>query len=235
VRRLRLIFLALGVAALPLVVTAAHASTVPSTPPAPHAAPTAAQLLAKVKNCTQISRGKFRTDEETSATIPICGTKGSKTTPVWWKADMDIDCDGIRTSNCNENTDCCYQNDTTLHTSKGKPLQADLTHFFVIPQDSAAAWHFKRDSGINLGDVAAVIYNNKLVYAVFGDTGPTSIIGEASFATAKALGINPDPSNGGVDSGVTYIVFPNTRANPVENNNAITAKGQAAAAAFVGS
>ncbi len=40
-----------------------------------------------------------------------------------------------------------------------------------------------------------------------GDTGPDEIIGEASYATAKALGIDPDPETGGTDSGVTYIVF----------------------------
>jgi len=223
--------IAVVIAALPLSITPAHAAT-RTAAPAAAVAPTAAQLLAKVAGCTQISSGKFRTDEESAATIPVCGTKGSKTAPAWWKADMDIDCDGVRTSKCNENTDCCYQNDTTLHQSNGKPMQADSTRFFVIPQNSASAWHFQ-DAGIRLGDVAAVIYNNKVVYAVFADTGPTAIIGEASYATAQALGINPDPSNGGVDSGVTYIVFPGTRPSPVESNTAIQAKGEAAAAAFL--
>ena len=78
-----------------------------------------------------------------------------------------------------------------------------------------------------------MIFNNKVVYAVFADEGPNSIIGEASYATAKALGINPDPSNGGVDSGVTYIVFPGQVPSPVENNSAIDAKGSAAANAWV--
>jgi hypothetical protein len=230
VRRVRLIPFVLAVLAVPLVVTTAHAATV-----SPHAVPTAAQLLAKVATCTQISRGMFATDGGEPATVPICGTPGSRTAPVWWTADMDVDCDGVRTVNCNESTDCCFQNDTTLHRSDGQPLQADLTHFFVIPQDSAAAWHYSRDSGIALGDVGAVIYQDRLVYAVFGDTGPTSIIGEASYATAAALAINPDPSNGGTDDPVTYIVFPHTRPDPVESNDAITAAGEAAASAFVGS
>ena len=69
--------------------------------------------------------------------------------------------------------------------------------------------------------------------AVFADEGPSNIIGEASFATAKALGINPDPSNGGVDSGVTYIVFPKKVPSPVESNSAIDSAGAAAANAFV--
>jgi len=45
------------------------------------------------------------------------------------------------------------------------------------------------------GNVVAVIYNHKLQYAVFGDTGPTNLIGEASYATAKKLGIDPDPAS----------------------------------------
>jgi len=83
--------------------------------------------------------------------------------------------------------------------------------------------------------VAAIIFGGKMVYAVFADEGPKTIIGEASFATAKALGINPDPSNGGTDSGVTYIVFPGKVPSPVENNTAITNTGVAAATAFVNS
>ena len=92
-----------------------------------------------------------------------------------------------------------------------------------------------KSNGIKPGSVAAVIFNNKVVYAVFADEGPNAIIGEASYATAKALGINPDPSNGGVDSGVTYIVFPGQVPSPVENNTAIDAKGAAAANAWVNS
>ena len=89
--------------------------------------------------------------------------------------------------------------------------------------------------GIKPGTVAAIIYNNKVTYAVFADEGPQSIIGEASYATATALGINHDPKNGGVDSGVTYIILKGNVPSPVEDNNAITAKGQTAAAAWLNS
>src|SRR6266498_809462 len=79
----------------------------------------------------------------------------------------------------------------------------------------------------------STISKSKVVYAVFADEGPKNIIGEASYATAKALGINPDPSNGGTDSGVTYIVFPGKVPSPVESNTAIDRTGAAAADAFV--
>src|SRR6266542_806646 len=190
--------------------------------------PTADELLAKVTSCSQISNGKYKTDSDVStATVAVC----QKTGAVFWKADMDIDCDGIRTTKCNENTDDAYQPQTSFETSKGRPFQADKTHFFVIPLPSSR-FDYRR-AGIKPGSVAAVIFTSKVVYAVFADEGPKNIIGEASYATAKALGINPDPSNGGTDSGVTYIVFPGKVPSPVESNTAIDRTGAAAADAFV--
>ncbi len=197
--------------------------------PAQAAGPTAAQLLAKVSSCTVASHGKYATDDGESSTVNIC-KKGSA---FFWKADMDIDCDGVRTSNCNEDTDPWYQDQTSFETSKGQPFQADKTHYFVIPLPSSRFNY--SSSGIKPGSVAAVIYNNKVVYAVFADEGPNNIIGEASYATAKALGINSNPENGGVDSGVTYIVFPGSVPSPIESNTAIDSKGASAATAFVNS
>ena len=47
-----------------------------------------------------------------------------------------------------------------------------------------------------------------MVYAVFLDEcAISSLIGEASCATARLLGIDPDPKNEGTDEPVTYIVF----------------------------
>ena len=197
--------------------------------PAQAAGPTASQLLAKVSSCTVVSHGKYATDDGESSTVNIC-KKGSA---FFWKADMDIDCDGVRTSNCNEDTDPWYQDETSFETSKGKPFQADKTHYFVIPLPSSRFSY--SSNGIKPGSVAAIIYKSKVVYAVFADEGPNNIIGEASYATAKALGIDSDPENGGVDSGVTYIVFPGSVPSPVETNSAIDSKGAAAATAFVNS
>src|SRR5262249_32467086 len=90
-------------------------------------------------------------------------------------------------------------------------------------------------SGLDYGSVIAVIYDNKLEYAVFGDEGPSSIIGEASYATASALGVDPDPSTGGVASGVTYIAFtgPSAIASPIEDHAAAVAIGIAQAQALL--
>ncbi|MFI6250811.1 glycoside hydrolase family 75 protein [Streptomyces sp. NPDC051016] len=187
----------------------------------------AADLLAKVTSCSQISNGKYKTDDETSATVPVCGKNGA----VFWKADMDIDCDGQRTTNCNEDRDPWYQDDTAFHQSDGKALKAESLPYVVVPS-SSSIWNYS-NAGIKGGGVVAVIYNNKVEYAVVGDTGPTKIIGEASYATAKALGIDPDPATGGADSGVTYILFKNSKVSPIESHSAAVSLGDSLAKQFL--
>ena len=210
-----------------ILATSLLAATLVATPALAAGGPSAGQLLAKVSGCNVVSHGKYATDDGASSTVNICKSGSA----FFWKADMDIDCDGVRTSHCNEDADPWYQDQTSFQTSKGRPFQADSTHYFVIPLPSSRFSY--SGNGIKPGSVAAVIYNNKVVYAVFADEGPSNIIGEASYATARALGINPDPENGGVDSGVTYIVFPGKVPSPIESNGAIDSKGIAAANAFV--
>jgi hypothetical protein len=222
---LRLTLTAIAAVALPLLATTAFAATRPS---AAAAGPTAAQLLAKVAGCTPASNGKYGTDEGEAATVTIC-----KTGNVYhWTSDMDIDCDGITTSHCSHSTDPAYYNETSFQTSTGAFFTADVTHYFVIPLPSSRFNY--TSAGIKPGNVGAVIYNNKLVYAVFADEGPDDIIGEASYATAVALGIDPNPATGGTAGPVTFVVFTGTVPNPVENNATIDSVGAAAASAFVG-
>ena len=189
--------------------------------------PTAAELLAKVRNCNRIG-GPYKTDEDVStANISVCQANGA----VFWKADMDIDCDGVRTAQCNENTDPAFQPDTFVHTSTDRPLNAAQLPYMVIPSPSSR-WDYRRFN-IQPGAVVAVIFNNKVEYAVFGDTGPVEIIGEASYKTASDLGIDPDPATGGTDSGVTYIIFQGSRVSPVEDHNRAVTLGRQVARQFV--
>ncbi|BBC92541.1 glycoside hydrolase family 75 protein [Streptomyces griseofuscus] len=220
-----------GAALLAAGLMPAHALANPVPTATPKAAQegsvSAADLLAKVKSCSQISNGKYKTDDETSATVPVCGKNGA----VFWKADMDIDCDGQRTTNCNEDRDPWYQDDTAFHQSDGKPLKSESLPYVVVPS-SSSIWKYS-DYGIKGGGVVAVIYNNKVEYAVVGDTGPTKIIGEASYATAKALGIDPDPATGGADSGVTYILFKDSKVSPIESHSAAVSLGDRLAQQFI--
>ncbi|MEV7377055.1 glycoside hydrolase family 75 protein [Streptomyces lydicus] len=234
--RRRTLALATASGAALLAAAALPATAQPAAPRATPAAPgaglqegsvSAADLLAKLKGCSQLSNGKYRTDEETSATVPVCGKNGA----VFWKADMDVDCDGQTTSKCNADTDPWYQDDTAFRQSNGKPLNAEKLPYVVVPS-SSGIWNYA-SAGIKGGGVVAIIYNKQVEYAVVGDTGPDKIIGEASYAAAKGLGINPDPENGGADSGVTYVLFKNSKASPIESHADAVSRGDALAKKFL--
>ncbi|KUO17826.1 glycoside hydrolase family 75 protein [Streptomyces dysideae] len=187
----------------------------------------AAELLAKVRDCAPVSRGRYRSDAGTPARIPICGMRGA----VHWKADMDIDCDGRPSRRCNRRTDPSFSAATAFQQSDGRPLDAGHLPYIVVPAPSRISNY--RDHGVRGGSVAAVVYRDRVQYAVVGDVGPRDIIGEASYATAAALGIRPDPRGGGTPSGVTYIVFKDTPVKPIENHAAAVLAGERLARQFV--
>ncbi len=218
-----------------LTLAAASAALLaPTTPPAAHPQPTvwrestvsAADLLAGVSDCTPVSRGRYRRDYGSPANIPVCGTRDV----VFWKADMDIDCDGRPGPRCNVRTDPYFAASTAYPQSDGRPLSAERLPFIVVPAPSRR-WDY-RDHGIGGGSVVAVVYRDRVRYAVVGDAGPQGIIGEASYATARALGIRADPHGGGAASGVTYIVFKNTKVSPIEDHAAAVTEGERAAKRF---
>jgi hypothetical protein len=187
----------------------------------------AADLLAKVRDCTPVSRGRYRSDDGERATIPVCGTKEA----VFWKADMDIDCDGQAGARCNARTDPLFSSMTAFQQSDGRYLNAEQLPYIVVPAASALWNH--RDHGVRGGSVAVVVYRDRVQYAVVGDVGPHDIIGEASYATAKGLGIRTDPRGGGTGAGVTYIVFKDSRVKPIEDHAAAVETGQRLARLFV--
>ncbi|MFE6280980.1 glycoside hydrolase family 75 protein [Streptomyces sp. NPDC057877] len=195
--------------------------------PAPPGEVRAADLLARVAECDQISRGRYRTDVGTPATVPVCGTPAT----VHWEADMDIDCDGRPGARCNSRTDPYFSATTAFPQSDGRYLDAERLPYVVVPVPSPT-WDY-RAHGVRGGSVVAVVYRDRVRYAVVGDTGPRDIIGEASYATARALGIRADPWGGGTDSGVTYIVFKGSRVSPIEDPALAVKEGERLAREFV--
>lgn len=193
------------------------------------AGPTAQQLKDKTAGCeTQLSNGKYAHDSGGSRTVAVCKTGGA----VHWTADFDVDCDGQRTTQCNENTDPSFQPATSWNQSNGQPLNSAGLPFIVVPL-SSSIWNYST-AGIAGGTVAAVVYQDKVAYAVVGDQGPTGIIGEGSYKLAQQLGINPNPSTGGVSGAVvTYILFPGVKSVPIESQTDALSKGEAAATSFV--
>jgi hypothetical protein len=188
----------------------------------------AAELLAKLSSCQQLAgTTKFRTDAGTAKTIPVCGATGA----VFWKADLDVDCDGGKSATCMSDPD--YQSETAAVDSKGKPLDASTLPFVVIP-GSSNGFNYKT-AGLKLGSVVAVIYKDNVVFGILGDVGPMGVIGEASYAMAQRLGMSPSPTSGGVDSGVTYLAFTGSAAVVTKNEDEAQAAGlgQSLVAQFV--
>jgi hypothetical protein len=204
---------------------AAYYKAAPAAPPPAGNGPvTASDLLAVAQNCKQLSgTTKFRTDAGGSSTVSVCGLTGA----VWWKSDLDVDCDGGQSSACKNDPD--YQSGTAASDSKGHALDASTLPYVVIPQ-SSNGFNYKT-AGLKMGSVVAVIYAGKVAYGILGDVGPAGVIGEASYAMAQQLGLNPSPTSGGTDSGVTYVAFTGTSAVVSKNEDhaqAVTL-GQAAA------
>lgn len=198
-------------------------------PAEPTAGLSADELREKIANCDeQLSDGEYSADEGGSADIPVCQTGDA----VHWSSDFDIDCDGQRTEQCNENTDPYYQPETAFVQSDGKPLNSAELPFIVVPLKSGL-WDYT-SAGIEGGTVGVVAYEDKVVYAVVGDLGPDSIIGEGSYALADQLGIDPDPSTGGAADGASFILFPGVKADPIEDPDQAVSLGEEAANAFVG-
>lgn len=67
----------------------------------------------------------------------------------------------------------------------------------------------------HLGDLAVVIAGNKVYPAIFGDIGPSYLLGEASVRLAQAIDPRSTPERSPVDKlAITYIVFPGTAETP---------------------
>ena len=184
----------------------------------------AAQLLSLTAACNSKLSQAYSHDDGKPANTYICG---DRLNAIYWTADMDIDCDGIETSFCNTSTDPWF----LVGTAFGSNVDANKVPYFVIPNNFNRTPH-----NIAGGQIAATIYNGKLTYVVLADTGPANIIGEASPAAARILGINPDPRIGGSGGPVTYIVFTGTAARaPITEAGHAEAlmKGKQAAEEFI--
>jgi hypothetical protein len=228
--RVQSLTLAAGLALLAPATASVAARPVPAAAGAPaprhEGAVRAADLLARARECAPVSHGRYRTDAGRPATVQVCGTPEA----VFWTADLDIDCDGRPGLHCNSRIDPVFSETTAYQQSDGRHLSAETLPYIVVPGVSGTWDH--RAYGVGGGSVAAVVYRDRVQYAVVGDTGPRDIIGEASYAAAKALGIRADPHGGGAPSGVTYIVFRGSRATPIESHASAVSVGERLARRF---
>jgi len=139
-----------------------------------------------------------------------------------YTSSMAIDDDGS-----DPDPDPDHQNQTTWQDSSGAQLGAHHVPFYVLGDDCwdtekghfiAQCPHFYYvDHNITGLQFALIFYNGKVIGAVFGDTQGTDNtstssndsreLGEASVEAAVLLGIPSSGTTGGVDNGVTVVIF----------------------------
>jgi hypothetical protein len=135
---------------------------------------------------------------------------------IFFDAKMDVDADGSPYSK--QTPGKTDQPETSLRYSiAGKPsINSDRVPYIVIPQGA-----FAGALGIELGDIAAVVYGKKRVFAVVADEGPQCKIGEGSIQLHEALGhsvCKQRAPNGdcvrirdvGIERDVLYFIFAGT-------------------------
>ena len=162
---------------------------------------------------------------------------------IYIEADMDIDADG--SPRALEIDPGNGQLTTSLQfpgvSGQAKNVDAEKVPYFVLPGNrSHPEQSFFRRMGIRIGDVAAVIFKDKVSYAIFADVGPQDKMGEGSIALAQSLGHNPFKIVNGkpivkfsIPKDVIYIVFPQSRFSPLTPETVVEKTRQAGKQLFI--
>jgi len=134
-----------------------------------------------------------------------------------YTSSMAIDTDGS-----DPDPDPDHQGQTTWQDNSGKALGAHTVPFYVLGDDcwdrtSPCPHFYYAERGITGLQFALMFYNGKCIGAVFGDTqtannqttsdNDSRELGEASAKAADLLGIPSSGTTGGVDDGVTVVIF----------------------------
>src|ERR1700681_4585590 len=115
--------------------------------------------------------------------------------------------------------DRTHQNQTSYRYADRGSSNANEVPFFVLPLPATWPAKFR----IRMGDLAAVVFRDKLAFAVFADAGRSTKLGEGSIELHRRVGVERLRPNGkvqdaGMDPGVITVVFPGTRLTPAPTN-----------------
>lgn len=177
--------------------------------------------LSKVRAGKDVyRRGSYGNTPEVAirALAPVPVRPGVSAAPLLYQTSLAIDSDGSGTA---WKKDPDGQSETSLQDANGVSLDPTKVPFFVLPVGFA-----KAHPGVQLGDIAAVFYQGRVAFAIYGDEGPEGQIGEGSILLAKELGIDASPTDGGVESGVTWLVFPGSGSGVISRSE-IVKRGRA--------
>lgn len=180
------------------------------------APPDAADLLELTSGCEPVEGAQtLKADPEAAPSVKICQLEGA----VWWRADLDVDCDG-------STADVClgaegYDAGTAAVGPDGESISATEVAYVTVPPPSTFDYEA---AGIALGNAVAVLHRDQVVYAPVGNEGDEDLVGEGSYALAEALGVNPDE---GAPKNVTYIVFTgDATVTPIDSPDAAQEVGE---------
>jgi glycosyl hydrolase group 75 (putative chitosanase)/alpha-galactosidase-like CBM13-containing protein len=232
---------ALALAAPLAIRTAADAA---STTPQPQASGTftAAQVLAGVQaNMTTANKVNSKPHINTMTRAQNVNVYQVASGVYAYTSSMAIDTDGS-----DPDPDPDHQGQTTWQDSNGKALGAHHVPFYVLGDDcwdrkSPCPHFFYKEHNIKGRQFALMFYNGKCIGSIFGDTqtannqttsdNDSRELGEASVKAAQLLGIPSSGTTGGVDNGVTVVMFSGpswvvngTNANLNANTQALVQK-----------
>src|SRR5881397_87045 len=140
---------------------------------------------------------------------------------IFWSSKMAIDADGPAAGpNRLPGSKLDVpdgQDDTSFHfPGSGKGLPSEIIPYIVLPGGS-----FRKNTGLALGDIATVVFKDKVTAAICGDIGPSKKIGEGSIRLHEGLHPpapdpcslrNPDGSckrilNASIEEDVLFFVY----------------------------
>ena len=135
---------------------------------------------------------------------------------VFYDGKMGLDADGSPYSQKTPGATDQPQTSLRYKTPGSPSVNSDRVPYIVIPGGG-----FNKALGIQEGDVAAVVYGGKRVFAVIADSGPVCKLGEGSIQLHELLGHavckkrakNGDCeklANTGVEQDVLYFIFQGT-------------------------
>jgi hypothetical protein len=205
-------------AAIPLVSNyGASASATPDAQ-ASGTSYTAAQVLAGVKkNMTSSKQVNSKPHINTMTRAKNVNVYQVASGVYAYTSSLAVDTDGS-----DPDPDPDHQGQTTFKDSSGKYLGAHHVPFYVLGDDcwdrkSPCPHFFYKDHNIKGRQFALMFYKGKCIGAVFGDTqtgnsqttssNDSRELGEASVKAAQLLGINGSGTSGGVNNGVTVVIF----------------------------
>lgn len=197
---------------------ALHAGTADSAAAPAGTTYTAAEVLAGVKkNSTPANKVNTKPHINTMTRAMNVNVYQVAKGVYAYTSSMAIDDDGS-----DPDPDPDHQGDTTWHDSAGKALGAHHVPYYVLGDDcwdrkTPCPHFFYKEHGMTGRQFALIFYKSKVIGAIFGDTqtannqttssNDSRELGEASVKAAQLLGIPSSGTTGGVDNGVTVVMF----------------------------